>query len=51
MALPHELECLLQMQKESEQRSTYFRIARLPEAQPLPLISRNVGMSRWPLHK
>jgi hypothetical protein len=40
MALPHELECLLRMQKGSEQRSTYFRIARLPEAQTLPLTSR-----------
>jgi hypothetical protein len=28
------------MQKESEQRSTYFWIARLPEAQSLPLTSR-----------
>ena len=49
MASPHELKCLLRMQKESEQRSTYFRIARLPEARPLPLIWRNVGISRWQL--
>jgi hypothetical protein len=40
MALPRELKCLLRMQKESEQRSTYFWIARLPEAQSLPLTSR-----------
>ena len=49
MALPHELEYLQQIQKVSEPRSNEFRIARLPEAQPLPLISQNVGMSRWQL--
>jgi hypothetical protein len=41
MASPHELKRLLRMQKESEQRSTYFRIARLPEAR--------VGISHWQL--
>jgi hypothetical protein len=49
MALTHELEYLQQIQKVSEPRSNEFRIARLPEAQPLPLISQNVGMSRWQL--
>ena len=29
-----------------EPMSIYFRIARLPKAQRLPLISRNVGVSR-----
>ena len=33
---PHELECLLK-EKASEPRSIYFGIARLPEAQTLPL--------------
>jgi hypothetical protein len=30
--------------------SNYFQIARPPQAQSLPLISRNVGMSRWQLY-
>ena len=42
--MPLALECLAQMQKVCEQMSIYFRIARPPEAQSLPLISRNVGM-------
>jgi hypothetical protein len=46
MALPCEIECPAQMRKVAEQTSIYLRIARLPEAQPLPLISRNVGMFR-----
>src|ERR1700730_10543581 len=49
MASPHELECLQQIRKVSEPRSNEFRITRLPKAQSLPLISQNVGMSRWQL--
>jgi len=36
-------------QKVSEPKQIYFRIARPPPARALPLISRNVGVSRWQL--
>jgi len=49
--LPHELECLPQLQKVSEPRVESISDARLPEAQPLPLNPRvDIGPSRWQLY-
>jgi hypothetical protein len=52
MASPHELQCLpanAEGFRAKVAKSNRFRIARLPEALPLPLILRDIGKSRWQL--
>jgi len=48
MAFPHELENP-SASAEGFRTKVDFGFARLPEALPLPLISRKLGKSRWQL--